>query len=74
MGKISPIEEAFMEKKCAICGKTFETKNAKRKYCDAFCREAGRRLNRILWEVKNNSYYKDYMERKRLAEKTKGEE
>ena len=48
-------------KKCAICGKEFETTKPNKKYCSLSCKEAGKRLQRMKWEHENPDYNREYM-------------
>ena len=56
-------------RKCAICGKTFETDRPNQKYCRSLCKAAGEVLRRMNWEVKNPNYNKEYMQTYRKNQK-----
>lgn len=47
--------------KCPICQKEFESESPRRKYCSLTCRESGRVLVKLKWEMEHPKYMRDYM-------------
>ena len=56
-------------RKCALCGRDFETTRPNKKYCSLTCKEARQKLQRMKWKDANPDYYKGYMKKYRESDK-----
>ena len=59
---------------CEICRKQFETQRPNKKYCSFSCKEAGRKLRRMVWDADHPGYSREYMKEYRAARLEEGKE